>query len=203
MPDAAWQLKKMEEGLFKPNWSPDINPVKPDYFAVQQVPSGVQIFCGGKAYAGQLAAQVNALMSEAQTITFKYTVTLDGSISVAQVIETDNKFTDAQGWTYDGSLQWDISKDWMLQVNNPWVDAGVKMPLKQGPNEIAIAYKLDYAAHTLTVVSVNDEELMPIVIPAKEVGWQKSSIVTQLQLCVGAAGGVYDLTFGAMSLEGQ
>ena len=202
MSKIAWQITELEQGPFQYAWDTSINPAAPDRFDIQPVPNGVQIFCGGKADAGALAKAVNQLPAQSSTITFRYAVTLDSSIAYAQVIETDTKITDAAGWTYDGSLQFNIAKGWMLQIGNPWKDTSVKIPLQQGLNEITVQYALDYVAHTITVFSVNRQALNQPAIPAAQVGWAVSEIVTQLQLCLAAAGGTYGLLFGAMSYQG-
>lgn len=203
MTNIQWTINGIESQPFTFHQGPDINPVNPDYFDIQQGTYGIQIFCRGKSYAGALAAATNPLILQSQTIAFKYTITLDNSIAKAQVIETDTKFTDSNGWTYDGSFQFNVSRGWMVQLNNPWVDTGVKLPLNQGPNDITIVYSLDYNAHTITVVSVNGTPLNAKPIPAQQVGWGKSSIVTQFQLCTGSTGGVYNLLFNKISYAGQ
>lgn len=203
MTNIQWTINGIESQPFTPHQGPDINPTSPDYFDIQQGAYGIQIFCRGKAYAGALAAVVNPLILQSQTITFKYTVELDNSIAKAQVIETDTKFTDSNGWTYDGSFQFNVSQGWMVQINNPWVDTGVTVTLNQGYNDVTIVYSLDYTAHTITVISVNGTPLNAKPIPAQQVGWENSSIVTQLQLCLGSTGGVYDLIFSGISYTGQ
>jgi hypothetical protein len=206
MISTQWKMSGLEHSPWTPNWSIDINPVEPDSFIVQQTTSGVQIFCEGRAYAGQLAAQVNSLLLQTETIVFSYAVTLDESIERAQIIETDSKITDADQWTYDGSLQFNVQEDWMLQVGNPWQDTGVKIPLQVGVNFVTVTYKLDYEAHTLRIVSVNGFDLNNIIIRAEQIKpdpWQASTIVTQLQLCLNYQGGIYNLMFGSISYEGQ
>lgn len=203
MTNIGWTITGIESGTLTTNQGPDINSVDPDKFLVQQGSYGAQIFCIGKPYAGALAAAVNPLVLQSPTITFKYTVTLDASIANAQVIETDTKVTDAAGWTYDGSLQFNIIEGWMIQLSNPWGDTGIKLALKQGANPVTIVYALDYTGHTITVKSVNGISLGAKLLPAQQIGWQKSSIVTQLQLCLGAAGGAYDLIFNGISYTGQ
>lgn len=203
MTKIEWTITDIESGTLTPNQGPSINPTVPDYFDIQQGSYGAQIFCRGKAYAGALAAAVNPLMIPSQKITFQYTVTIDASIEKAQVIETDTKITDANGWTYDGSLQFNISEGWMIQLGNPWADTGVILPLNQGANDVTIVYSLDYNANTITVQTVNGKSLGAKPNPAKQIGWQNSSIVTQLQLCLGSTGGVYDLIFSGISYTGQ
>jgi hypothetical protein len=200
----TWQITDIEKGTLAKDWSPAINPNPPDYFDFQQGPSGVQIFCQGAAgkYGGALVKAVNTLIHESPTITFKYGVTLDQSIAMGQVIETDSKITDSKGWTYDGSLQW-IVNGWEIWLYDPWVHTGVKIPLSRGMNQVAIVYALDYSGHTIQVVSVNGVPLNAKPNPASQIGWQASSIVTQLQLCLGAAGGIYDLLFSGISYSGQ
>lgn len=203
MPKVSWQITGLEQGPFQYVWDTSINEIAPDRFDIQPAANGLQIFCGGKAYAGALAKGVSPLPAQSTTIIFKYIVTVDGSVAYAQVIETDTKLTDAAGWTYDGSLQWNIAEGWMLQIGNPWKDTGVKIPLNPGENNIVIQYALDYMAHTITVVSVNGQALNQPAIPATQIGWDKSEIVAQLQLCLAAAGGTYSLLFNAMSYQGQ
>lgn len=214
----SWSLTNLEAGVWTPEWSTDINPVQPSLFQIQQFAGGLQIFCAGPAYAGALAKGVNPLPMQLPKLTFNYTVTIDPSIQMAQVIETDTKITDAAGWTYDGSLQFNIAEGWMIQVGDPWVDTGVKLPLRIGANPVSIEYDLDFTAHTIQVQSVSQPQMLsqflsnsapaPIkilsfpVIPAKQMGWTPSEIVTQLQLCTGAKGGCYDLQFSSISYSG-
>lgn len=199
----SWSLTNLEAGVWTPEWSTDINPVQPSLFEIQQFAGGLQIFCAGQAYAGALAKGVNPLPMQLPKLTFDYTVTIDPSIDMAQVIETDTKITDAAGWTYDGSLQFNIAEGWMVQVNNPWVDTGAKLPLAIEPNAVSVAYLLDFTAHTIVVESINGKPLNQPPIPAKQMGWAPSEIVTQLQLCTGAKDGCYDLQFSAISYQGS
>ena len=203
MSNLSWSLTNLESGTWTPEWSPDINPVQPDLFKIQPFAGGLQIFCAGKAYAGALAKGVNALPAQLPKLTFSYVVTIDPSIEVAQVIETDTKITDAAGWTYDGSLQLNYAEGWMVQVGNPWVDTGVKFSLLEGENKVEIVYALDFTGRTITVISFNGQPLNAKPIPATQAGWTPSQIVTQLQLCTGANGGCYDLVFSGIGYQGS
>lgn len=197
----SWSLTNLEAGVWTPEWSTDINPVQPSLFQIQQFAGGLQIFCAGPAYAGALAKGVNSLPAQLPKLTFNYTATIDPSIDMAQVIETDTKITDTAGWTYDGSLQFNIAEGWMVQVGDPWVDTGIKLPLRIGTNPVSIGYDLDFTAHTIAI-SMQDEQISK-PSPAKQMGWTPSGIVTQLQLCTGAKGGCYDLQFSNISYSGM
>lgn len=197
----SWSLTNLEAGVWTPEWSTDINPVQPSLFQIQQFAGSLQIFCAGSPYAGALAKGVNPLPMQLPKLTFNYAVTIDPSFDMAQVIETDTKITDAAGWTYDGSLQFNIAEGWMVQVGDPWVDTGVKLPLRIGANSVSIEYDLDFTAHTIAISMQGEQVSKPS--PAKQMGWTPSEIVTQLQLCTGAKGGCYDLQFSAISYQGS
>ena len=201
----SWTIPNLESAVWTPNWSADINPEPPESFKVQPGPGGLQIFCAStKPYGGALASSVFELKSQLQSpkIIFSYTATLDQSITYGQVLETDSKFTDADGWTYDGSLQFVVVNGYMIQVGDPWRDTGVKIPLSIGHNAIQIVYGMDFVKHTINMESVNGKPLNQKPVPATQIGWQKSTIVSQLQLCTGANGGAYDVLFSAMSYQG-
>lgn len=201
MSNISWKVSGIEQGPFEYVWTPEINPVEPERFDIQQISDGVQLFCAGKAYAGALAKHVIRIPAVPH-IEFKYSVTLDESISRAQVIETDMKLTDAFGWTYDGSLQFNIADDWMVQVGDPWVDTGYRFKLFPGANTVIIDYELDFANHALKVPYINGIALGAPAIAARQLGWESSTLVTQLQLCTNALGGIYDLVFREISYTG-
>jgi hypothetical protein len=192
----------LEAGLWTEEVGKDINPEIPDGYNVMQVPGAVVLYCcSKKPYAGWLAKHVETLPVQWANIEFSYVLTVDAATQFAQVAETDTKVTDAAGWTYPGDGQFNISKGWLFQVGNPWVDTNVRIPPPRPgiPTRITIAYKLDYTAHTLKVVSVAAngvaQEVNTPLRAATQVGWARSEIVTQFQQCTGAKGGAYSLTF--------
>jgi hypothetical protein len=200
----SWSISGLEFGTWGKAQGPSINPVAPTAFQCELVPSGLRVSVEGPAYAGALVNNAAELPYQSQHISFKFKFKFDEAVVYGQVSETDMKLTDANGWTYDGSFQLDRSRGWMAQVNNPWVDTGFKVPVVQDQwNQMQIDYLLDYAAHTITIVAVNGTAITQPPIPAKQVGWDKRKIVTQLQLCTSGQEGEYAITYSAIGYTGQ
>lgn len=199
----SWSLTNLEAGVWTPEWSTDINPKKPDLFQIQQFAGGLQIFCAGTEYAGALAKNVSPLIAQLPKLTFNYVVTIGPSIDWGQIIETDPLVTDAAGWTSDNAAtQFLIEKGWLVQIGDGWPTNTVAVPLVQGPNHVSIDFLYDYVNHTSQHLSINGIPLNVPPMPAKQMGWTPSEIVTQLQLCTGAKGGCYDLQFSNISYSG-
>lgn len=199
-----WSLSALEAGPWTSQSGPSINPTPPTSFVIEQLPGELLIANAGPKFAGALAKQSNPLPWPTRLITFGYAVKFGDDIAFAQVIETDAKITDAAGWTYDGSFQWNVASGWMAQIGSPWLDTGVKIPLAPDQwNRVAIVYQLDYVAHTLTVVSVNGQAISLPAVAAKQLGWGVREIVTQLQLCTNGQGGAYTARFQAVGYEGD
>jgi hypothetical protein len=129
----------------------------------------------------------------------------DATPVIAQVIETDAKITDCMGWTYDLSAQFNIARDWLFQVDDEqwtWMDTNVTIPPLEPlqPAQVLIEYELDYAAHKSAILAIEVDDrcyrLDPVLwIPARQIGWDKSEIVTQLQQVNNAFPGGYGLRF--------
>lgn len=196
----------------QPGWTaqvgPTINPVSPNGYDVVQESNGIRLFCDGPAYSGWLAKQVNALLPGMTKISVAYNLTIDDATQTeAQVVEFDSKFTDAAGYTYDGSAQWNIAEAWMFQTDNSsgtWTDTGVKMaaPMPNVSVAVKIDYVLDYVNHNLTItgVTVNGTySALSITLPAKQSGWAASQIVTQAQQVIGATAGAYSIKIAAIT----
>lgn len=192
---------------------PSINPTAPDGYEIVQVPGGLKLFCCGPKYSGWLAKHVSPLVYPFTEITFRYTLTIDdATLACAQVIETDTKITDAAGYTYDLSAQWNLAENWMFQVDSAeghWTDTGIQISAltPNTPVDVSIAYKLDYAAKTSSIgwVSVGSK-VYPVPaalggIAAKQVGWGPSGVVTQLQQCINGKEGAYALTFSSIEYD--
>jgi hypothetical protein len=187
-------------------WSPDINDVKPDGYNFVQTPNGIRLYCAGSPYAGWLAKFVSTLIYPFPKISFIYQLVIDDATTKqAQIIETDSKITDASGWTYDFSAQWNIQEGWMFQVDNTnwtWTDTGIKIPpTVNEPLPVKIDYLLDYTNHTSSIAAVTAGGTTYNVpsslqgIPAKQVGWLPSSIVVQLQQCNNHLAGAHSQGF--------
>lgn len=190
-----WQISNLEKEAWIPKSDPSINPIPPKEFVITKLASSLQIMCYGDQYCGALAKNDSPLIYPSTEINFSYSVFFSEDIVNAQVIETDMKLTDKDGWTYDGSFQFNVANGWMTQINNPWVDTGVKKPLTMDVyNPVTINYKLDYVNRT---IRINDSA--PII--AKQVGWAKSTITTQLQLCTNKLG-MYTLKFQNIGFKG-
>lgn len=198
-------ISQLELGSWTPVTGPTINPITANGFAAVNLPDGLSLYCCGPAYSGWLAHRIDPLVSEFANVQFSYAVTPDEATNVcAQVIEADFKITDSAGWTYDGSGQWNIAEGWEYQVGNPWVDTGVKVNPFSGPTAVIVRAIIDYAAHTLTFKSVSanaQTSKLSAVIPAQQIGWQPSTIVTQLQQCINGNPGAYGLKFAGIGYE--
>lgn len=177
-------------------WSKDINPVEPNGYDFIQVPDGIRLYCDGAKYAGWLAKYVSPLLYPFSKISFNYQLIIDDATpQQAQVVETDSKITDAAGWTYDFSAQWNIAEGWMFQIvdaNGKWIDTGIKLAVPPQPNvamPFRIDYALDYTNHLSSVIGVmagNTFAGLPSSfgkIAAKQIGWKAMQIVSQLQQC--------------------
>lgn len=189
----------------------DINPVAPTGYAFVQLSDGIRLYECGAAYAGWLAKHVDPLLYSFPKISLSYWLMIDDATEQqAQIIETDAKITSADGWTYDFSAQWNIQEGWMFQVvkeDGSWVDTGIKVT-PPSPNAwwpVQIDYAIDYANHRSSVLGVTaggthydvPENLQKI--SAKQLGWQPSSILTQLQQCNNALAGAHSEKFGQIS----
>lgn len=195
-------------GQWSAQWDPSINPVPPAAFVINQYAgAGLELFCAGPPYAGALAKLVSPLVWPSPRLELSYLLQFDESaVACGQVVETDCKLTDAAGWTYDGSFQFNIAAGnavgWLVQVGNPWQDTAVRAALQPGqPNPVTVSYQLDYVAHSLRVLGVMiGQGAMQVIalpaVPARQLGWQPSQVVTQLQLCTGKRGGAYRVRFG-------
>lgn len=187
-------------------WNTSINPIQATSYFHLATPQGLLLqMCSNVAYGGWLAKNVVPLPAQTATVTFQYQITIDPATPIsAQVIETDMKLTDAAGYTYDGSFQFNIAAGWKVQVSGPWQDTGVSiLPFAVGATyTVTIAYALDYVAHTITFVSltvasatVSNNYVINKTFAAAQVGWGKNQIVTQLQQCANAHPSGYTLLF--------
>jgi hypothetical protein len=195
----SWQLSNLEsDGIWTPEWDPTINPKQPTAFTIEKTLAGLELVCDGPPDSGQLAKCVSIWLSQSQVpnIEFDLEEYFGDDIEYAQVIESDTKFTDASGFTYDGSFQLNIAEGWIAQIGNPWKNTPAKFPLTVDTwNGLAIRYGFDYINHELTIPSANGQLLAMPAIPAQNVGWAPNTIVTQLQLCIGAVAGAYSVAF--------
>jgi hypothetical protein len=200
----TWSIKNLEFGAWTPEWNPSINPTPPKSFEIEPVPSGLRIAVAGIKYAGALAKNVAVFPYRSSKISFSFRFKFDESMDYGQVSETDPKITDADGWTYDLSFQLNKSKGWMAQINNPWVDTGIKVPGVQDVwNPMKIDWGMDYVAHTSTLLALNGMPANLPPIPAKQIGWDRNQIITQLQLCTAGQEGEYEITYADLGYTGQ
>ena len=194
-------LTNLENALWTDEWSTSINPVQATAYGHVATPEGLVLqMCSNVPYGGWLCKQVSPLYKQSQQITLAYTLAIDSATPLcAQVVETDMKLTDAEGWTYDGSLQFNIAERWMIHTGDPWKDTGIRIPLTPNKNTIVeIAYHLDYALKTLTYESITvdlESVGLNITLPAHKMGWAPNQIVTQIQQCNNNAKGGYSLRF--------
>lgn len=194
----SWQITNQENDQWIPQEGPTINPVPPTFFDFSQLKDGLEIVCGGPKYAGALVKNVAPLLYPTPTMKATYQIWFSTSLlQNAQVIEIDRKITDSAGWTYDGSFQFNIASGWMTQVNDPWVNTGVLKQLQPFMwNPVEVDYQFDYVNHTIRVNGL-------AAIPARQIGWTPSEIVTQIQLCTGANGGFYTCKFAQIGISGE
>lgn len=190
-----------------PGWEkavgPDINPVAPGGYEFVQLPSGIRLYECGPAYGGWLAKKVSPFVYKFPQVSLSFKLVLDpATLQQAQVVEFDSKITDEDGWTYDFSAQLVIVEGWAFQVTNQegtgWLETGAKLrtfPAVGQEFSIQVDYVLDFVNHKSQVVRlIADGQEYPIntpVLDAKQIGWQKSSILTQLQQCNNALRGAH------------
>lgn len=193
------RISNLEEAAWEPYWDSTVNPVKSDSMEIVKLSDGgIRIFNAGPAYSAQLAKNLVDFVYKPSRLTFLYVFTIDDCTEMyGQVIETDWKLTTSDGWTYDGSFQFLIAGGWKVQVGDPWVDAGyLPAPPKVGvATMVSIVQTLDHASHTNQIVSLNGVPISAPAIPAQRLGWQKSSLLTQLQLCQNHMRGAYSVKF--------
>jgi hypothetical protein len=199
--------------LEQDDWSsvvgPTINPLSPSAYKAVNTKSELRLYVIGAPDAGWLAKHV-APFVQVPAITFRYDLDPDtATASNAQVIETDSKFTDAAGWTYDGSCQLNLAEGGMWQIANAagaWVDTGIKsgiVPERWTP--IEIVYALDFVNRAISVQSISSDGVLESVpaalqsVPAKQVGWEPNQIVTQLQQVLNSTGSAYSVGFRNIS----
>jgi hypothetical protein len=204
----TWAVTGKETDAWSYEWGVSINPIEPWTFDILHVSDGLYIACSGIKYAGALAKHVGVLPYPTRTIISSTSFRFDTSMRYGQVIEIDRKFT-KDGWTYDGSTQWNFAYGQVFQVGNPWMPApGIVGDFEpdQWYSE-QVKYELDYEGHTLTVaaVQVSDGPWKPvgITIPALQAGWDDNQIVTQLQLCTASEGGAYAVRFAGICDSGK
>jgi hypothetical protein len=202
------RISNLENDPWEPVLGPDINPVDADTWQALNTPAGLVLsMMSTQPYGGWLAKRVSPLVFAAPRILFGYTMMIDDATPlIAQVAETDTKITDDQGWTYDLSAQWNIANGWMFQVDNQdwtWIDTGIQIPAPAPleDNRIEIEYQIDYQTHTSSIVSVSADGERYAIDPefhhirARQVGWARNEIVSQLQQCNNATPGGYSLRF--------
>ncbi len=196
----SWSVRGKESDVWTYQWDKSINPQEAITYAIQPVDDGLDIVCAGPPFSGALAKHVGRLPYPSTRIVSSYTFRFGSNIKYGQVVEFDRKFTDAHGWTYNGSTQWNIAQGWEFQIGN-WTNTGIFGEFVQDAwNAVEIEQALDYTAHTLTFVSVavNGIKSTPInqaPIPATQEGWDINQIVLQAQLCTGEKGGAYGVRF--------
>lgn len=207
-------LINLEDEFWEPKVGLDINDPIADAYSIVKTPAGLVLIMNCfKAYGGWLAKNISKLLFPSQRITMFYTLMIDDATPVAaQVIETDAKITDEDGWTYDLSAQFNLAKGWMFEIDkfNPekddwdWVETGIHVaPLRPlTPTLVKIAYELNYEGKkSSSILSVTVGDLIYDVdpkfhnVPARQVGWAPKEIVTQLQQCNNHMPGGYGLRF--------
>lgn len=168
------------------------NPEATDY-ALVQTPRGLttMLFSNATAYTGWLASVDVDFSVLPIHFFFEYTMVIDDpTLVMAQAIETDIKLTDGSSptWTYDNSCQWNIAENWMLQIGNPWIDTGVRMPNPPNPYTaifIALEQIIDTANHRSRIASFYINRIQTVLpinwINASQVGWHSNQVHIQLQ----------------------
>lgn len=189
----------------------DTNPVdinvgasSPTSFTDQQWNGGTTINISGPAYSAGLSKRTVTLPANVSQFTVQYQIRPSQTAALySQVHETDLMIVDATGNRYNGSTQKNNQEGGMWQVANAtggWVDTGFKpglfVPDTWSP--VAVVYKANWTALTLSVVSIMDGNqvfsLPPTLlnIPAtQKSGWQPSILDIQIQDCLNSSGGAY------------
>jgi hypothetical protein len=199
--------------LEREKWTAEVgltinDPIADNYRIIQTGDAISLVMCSSLPYSGWLAKQVSDLPVKATKMWFQHSMMTDDATSIcAQVAEVDAKITDDEGFTYDLSAQWEMAKvapNWMFQVDNDdwtWSDTGIVVPpsVAYVLRDYSIEYSLDYdnKRSAILSVTVDDDrfETPHTYISARQEGWQKSSIVTQLQQCNNSQPGGYTLRF--------
>jgi hypothetical protein len=209
------RLINLEREKWTEEIGPTINEPAAENYGIVQTEGAISlVMCSSLPYSGWLAKQVSDLPFRATKIRFDYSMMVDDATKVcAQVAETDAKITDDEGFTYDLSAQWETAKvapEWMFQVDNEewtWTDTGIVVPasVSYESRAYSIEYLLDYESKrsAIAAVSVDGErfETECRYISARQEGWQKSSIVTQLQQCNNSQAGGYTLRFAGVGYD--
>lgn len=200
----------LDDQSWTDEWDKAINPIEATAYGHLSTPRGLtlQMYHEGNAaegngYGGWLCKNVCRLPLETETIAFQYRVVIDeATLLSAQVIETDMKATDSRQRTYDGSLQFNIAKGWLVEIGDPWQSTGIHVPPPEPnrPMKVLVLYGLDYQVEkpTIRFESIRVDGIdyaIGATFDAQEVGWDKSQIVTQLQQCNRSVPGGYTLTF--------
>jgi hypothetical protein len=198
----------LDDKSWTDEWDTSINLIEATAYGHLGTPEGLllQMYhegsdATGDGYGGWLCKNVCRPPLLTKTMVFEYIVVIDdATLQSAQVIETDHKTTDAAGWTYDGSLQFNIADNWMVEISAPWKKTGIRVPAPTPgvPMQVSILYTQDYAAHTITFVSITvdgAESAIGLTYNAQQVGWAPGEIVTQLQQCNRSIPGGYTLKF--------
>lgn len=200
----TWSITNQENDPWSPAFGPTINPTNPTYFNGQPTPNGLLVVCAGPKFAGALMKNSAPLWRQSTQFRAFCTIQFDQTaLSNGQVFEIDRKFTDAAGYTYDGSFQINLAEGGKAQYSNPWKDFGGAAQITLTPNTpitLEVDYTLDYNAHTI-VVTFNG--VSTPAMNASKSGWAPNEIITQLQLCTNAQGGFYSCLYKNIGITGN
>jgi hypothetical protein len=206
-----------------PNDGSLIGGVQPQDAGVLQdipgVPAAILFFVKGLAYATMegYISRPNFVTLGLPYVKMAFTVILDDKVaSEAQVLETDCLFTvlmpDGTKMKFDGSVQINIQKGWMIQVDGPdgkWIDTGVKIPPLQPnvPHLIEIRHFVDVVKKTHSVLSYSIDGtayLIPVQfqnILAILTTWAGNCSLPQIQITTNGLGGGFDIVIDQMTIS--
>jgi len=182
--------------------TPDVNPIPSDSFVGVHLDDGTyRISNAASRFGGALLAQKRQMPMITGSTMDKVTYVgmdmefyiEDGDFAWLWAHETDLKIcveTAPNASTKipniaDFSGQVNMGRGGMVQIDAPgqakWVDTGIKLPPSPGWNLLQWRYKIDFAAATFSVLSVNGQEIDPGMqnCPFLASNWRK---VAALQL---------------------
>lgn len=183
---------------------PSINPIPPTIYTPVAASDGIHTYIGGPAMSGALWKLSRPLLANKGLLNYSFSLLLDAAlIQQARALEFDCRVTDANGWTYPLDAQFNLATGWFQVATGVaankivWQNA-VQMDLITGEPFINLTYSFDTVKHICSVLGVSMVGgLIPTPSalqnqPAVQIGWGKSEIVLQKQMCLNVAGAMSD-----------
>lgn len=212
-------LTGFESAPWSINNNTSVNPTAADEFKVVQWPGGMTTqIVASKPYGGAEAYTATFPIVPGTSIyTLGYRTMFPGAaLSVAQALEFDmmGVAPDGSGEVANLSCQCVVANGWEWMVagkGGNWVATGISTPLLPNVwNTIAVKFSVNWAAKTVTCVSITVNGVAYPVNPAlgnvafNALKWQPASVMLlQRQLVVGANGGIFSVDDTAITVTQQ